>query len=52
MDEKCGILRAIGGKYYATLDECDGEACLNVWTKKTKGEFGSLTQTSYEEELY
>lgn len=50
MDEKCEILRGMGAKFYASLDQYDGAACFNAWKEKTRGEFGPLFQTSYQEE--
>lgn len=50
MDEKCEIIQRIGGKFYASLGDYDGAACLKAWEEKAKGEFGPLQQTKYEEE--
>jgi len=47
MDEKGEILKSIGGKFFASLEEYDGAACLNAWKEKT--EFGPLKQTQYVE---
>ncbi|KAL6415969.1 hypothetical protein AUP68_00176 [Ilyonectria robusta] len=50
MEEKCDILKSMGAKFYATLDEYDGVSCLNAWETKTEGEFGPLVKTQYEED--
>ena len=50
MDMKCEILKSIGAKFYTSLEQYDGAACLRAWEKKTTGEFGPLVQTKYEEE--
>lgn len=49
MDEKCVILKDIGAKFFRSLEQYDGAACLRAWEKKTLGEFGPLVQTQYEE---
>lgn len=49
MDEKCEILEDIGAKFFRSLDQYDGAACLRAWEEKTQGEFGPLVQTQYEE---
>lgn len=48
MDEKARLLEKIGGKYYASLDEYDGAACLNAWKLKTSGEFGPLERQQHQ----
>jgi hypothetical protein len=50
MDEKCAILKSIGGKFHQSLDMYDGAACLKAWTTKTAGEVGPLEPTKYETE--
>jgi hypothetical protein len=50
MDDKCAILKNIGAKFFASLEEFEGAACLKAWAEKTAGEFGPLAQTDYEEE--
>ena len=50
MDEKCVILKSIGGKFYQSLDIYDGAACLKAWTTKTAGEVEPLEATKYETE--
>lgn len=42
MTQKCAILEKMGGKFYASLAEYDGAACLNAWKEKTQGEHGPL----------
>ena len=45
MVEKAEILKRIGAKFYASLDEYsagDGAACLNAWKTKFSGELGPL----------
>ncbi len=49
MDEKSEILKSMGGKFFASLGQYDGAACLNGWEEKTEGEFGPLVQTQYVE---
>jgi len=49
MDEKCEILKGIGAKFFASLEQYDSAACLREWDEKTEGEFGPLVQTQYEE---
>ena len=51
MDMKCEILKSLGAKVFSSRDQYDGEACLRAWEEKTKGEFGPLVQTQYEEEV-
>lgn len=51
MDEKCEILKRMGARFYASLEQYDGAACLRAWKEKTQGEFGPLAQTQYEEEI-
>ncbi|OIW29829.1 hypothetical protein CONLIGDRAFT_631903 [Coniochaeta ligniaria NRRL 30616] len=46
MAEKVEVLKRIGGKFYASLEEYErggGKACLNSWATKTTGE-GGLTK--------
>jgi len=50
MDVKCEILKSIGAKFFASLEQYDGAACLRAWEEKTQGEVGPLVQTQYEEE--
>jgi hypothetical protein len=47
MEEKCVILKNLGGKFFASLDVYDGPSCLRAWQEKTQGEFGPLDQTQY-----
>jgi hypothetical protein len=49
MDEKGEILKSMGGKFFASIEQYDGAACLNAWEEKTEGEFGPLVQTQYVE---
>jgi hypothetical protein len=49
MDEKGEILKRMGRKFFASLEQNDGAACLKAWKEKTKGEFGPLVQTQYVE---
>jgi hypothetical protein len=49
-DEKCEILKSMGARFFASLEQYDGAACLRAWEEKTQGEFGALVQTQYEEE--
>jgi hypothetical protein len=49
MDEKCEILKSMGARFFASLEQYDGAACLRAWQEKTQGEFGPLVQTQYEE---
>lgn len=42
MTEKCTILEKMGAKFYTSLAEYDGAACLKAWTEKTHGEHGPL----------
>lgn len=42
MAEKCAIVEKMGGKFYTSLTEYDGAACLNAWKEKTQGEHGPL----------
>ena len=44
MDERCSILKDMGAKFYETIEQYNGMACLKAWEKKTTGEFGSLKQ--------
>lgn len=50
MQEKCDILKSMGAKFYATLNEYDGLSCLNAWKTKTEGEIGPFVKTQYEED--
>jgi hypothetical protein len=50
MDEKCEILKSMGARFFASLEQYDGAACLRAWQEKTQGEFGPLVQTQYEEQ--
>lgn len=50
MDHKCAILKNMGAKFFARLEEYEGAACLKAWAEKTQGEFGPLIQTAYAEE--
>ncbi|KAF2187304.1 hypothetical protein K469DRAFT_704996 [Zopfia rhizophila CBS 207.26] len=50
MDEKCKILKGMGAKFYSTLGDYDGAACLNMWEWKTEGELGPLLKAPFEEE--
>ncbi|KAL4742733.1 hypothetical protein BDV11DRAFT_202407 [Aspergillus similis] len=49
MDERCEILKRLGGRFYASLDDYHGNACLRVWEQKTTGEAGPLVRTRYVE---
>jgi hypothetical protein len=49
-DEKCEILKSMGARFFASLEQYDGAACLRAWEEKTQGEFGALVHTQYEEE--
>ncbi|KAL6229201.1 hypothetical protein BDW75DRAFT_250008 [Aspergillus navahoensis] len=42
MDERCEILRSLGGRFYASLMEYDGDGCLKAWEVKRIGEPLSL----------
>lgn len=42
MTEKCVVLEKMGAKFYTSLAEYDGAACLNAWAEKTHVEHGSL----------
>ncbi|PWY67875.1 hypothetical protein BO70DRAFT_366174 [Aspergillus heteromorphus CBS 117.55] len=53
MDERCEILKRMGGRFFASLEEYKyggGAACLTAWETKLKGEVGPLIQTPLEEE--
>ncbi|KAH7161208.1 hypothetical protein EDB81DRAFT_755784 [Dactylonectria macrodidyma] len=47
MQEKCDILKSIGAKFYAKLDEYDEPSCLKAWKTKTTGEVDPLEETQY-----
>ncbi|KAI9674472.1 MAG: hypothetical protein M1817_001810 [Caeruleum heppii] len=47
MDEKCEIIKRIGGKYYEKLADYEGAAFLKAWEEKTDGEVGPLLKTTY-----
>ncbi|KAB5533641.1 hypothetical protein GE09DRAFT_1144627 [Coniochaeta sp. 2T2.1] len=50
MAEKVEILKRIGGKFYASLEDYErggGKACLNSWATKTTDEVGPLVKTVY-----
>ncbi|KAH8907727.1 hypothetical protein BR93DRAFT_958295 [Coniochaeta sp. PMI_546] len=50
MAEKVEIVKRIGGKFYASLEDYErggGKACLNSWATKTTGEVGPLVKTVY-----
>jgi hypothetical protein len=47
MDERCEILKLVGGRFFAKLEDYDGAACLRAWEEKTVGEFGPLAKTQY-----
>lgn len=49
MDERCEILKGMGAKYFESLEQYDGKACLRAWEAKTDGEVGPLVRTQYEE---
>ncbi|KAE8444958.1 hypothetical protein EG329_014085 [Mollisiaceae sp. DMI_Dod_QoI] len=49
MDMKCEILRSLGARFFAGLEEYDGAACLKAWEEKMEGEFGPLVKTRYGE---
>ncbi|KAL4756286.1 uncharacterized protein BDW70DRAFT_145128 [Aspergillus foveolatus] len=49
MEERCEILKKIGGKFYASLDDYNGHGCLRAWEDKTTGEVGPLVVTRYQE---
>jgi len=49
MDERCEILRRLGGRFFGSLDEYEGEAFLRAWDEKVEGEVGPLVKTSYME---
>jgi len=50
MDDKCAILENMGARFFASLEEFEGTACLKAWAEKSEGEFGPLVKTDYEEE--
>ena len=46
MDERCEILKAMGAKFYKSLDdEYEGGAYLRAWQTKWEGEVEPLEQT-------
>ncbi|KIN06803.1 hypothetical protein OIDMADRAFT_173992 [Oidiodendron maius Zn] len=47
MDERCSILKGMGAKFYETIEQYDGMACLRAWEKKTTGEIGPFKQIPY-----
>jgi hypothetical protein len=47
MDERCEILKGIGAKFYKSLDQYKGAACLRAWEEKNSGEHGPLLPTRY-----
>ncbi|KAL3434763.1 hypothetical protein BDV09DRAFT_195463 [Aspergillus tetrazonus] len=49
MDERCEILKLLGGRFYAGLDDYHGNGCLKMWEQKTTGEVGPLVRTRYLE---
>lgn len=49
MDEKCEILKQLGGRYLTSLEDYDGAGCLNAWNEKETGEVGPLVVTRYVE---
>lgn len=49
MDERCEILKRLSGRFYASLDDYDGNGCLKAWEQKTTGEVGPLVLTRYVE---
>ncbi|KAK1764205.1 hypothetical protein QBC33DRAFT_547497 [Phialemonium atrogriseum] len=47
MEQRCEILKNMGAKFFATLDDYDGAGCLKAWKEKSQGEVGPLVQTHY-----
>ncbi|KAI9680923.1 MAG: hypothetical protein M1829_001003 [Trizodia sp. TS-e1964] len=47
MEEKSEILRRMGAKFYESVKDYDGSACLKAWEEKHEGEFGPLVETEY-----
>jgi hypothetical protein len=45
LDERCEILKMMGGKFYKSLDEYNGGAYLRAWLTKWEGEVEPLEQT-------
>ncbi|KAL6228952.1 hypothetical protein BDW75DRAFT_235559 [Aspergillus navahoensis] len=44
------ILKRLGGRFYASLDDYHGKGCLKMWEHKTTGEVGPLVRTRYVEQ--
>lgn len=44
MDERCEVLRTIGGRFFASLEEYEGHAFLKAWEEKVEGEVGPLVK--------
>ncbi|KAJ0426732.1 hypothetical protein BJY00DRAFT_297732 [Aspergillus carlsbadensis] len=49
MDERCAILKRLGGKFYSHLEDYNGHGCLKAWEEKTDGDVGPLVITRYVE---
>ncbi|KAI9753926.1 MAG: hypothetical protein M4579_004947 [Chaenotheca gracillima] len=48
MDERCAVLKRLGGTWYASIDDYDGDGFLKAWEEgKQEGEVGPLAETSY-----
>jgi hypothetical protein len=39
MNEKCQILKGMGGKFYDRLEQYEGVACLNMWDIKAQSKY-------------
>ena len=49
MDERCEILKRLGAKFFARLEDYDGAGSLRGWEEKFTGEVGPLVITRYVE---
>ena len=42
MDERCRAIEMVGGKFFESLEQYEGHACLKAWVWKKEGEVGPL----------
>jgi hypothetical protein len=53
MDEKCQVLRTrFGAKWYESIAQYEGAACLNAWEWKKTGEVGNLEIRKHPRQMF